>query len=109
MKIKKLIKRFFGKKEEPKIEFTLQYQLEKDPETDENEVWFDFEKKKPGHEVVLASIDTYDCGWVIDTAWWNQEKKCWMSTGGASGSEPSGLAYTHWRRLPKGPDGNFLY
>ena len=68
--------------------------------TDPNNEWFEFDKIKPPHEVVLADCDTYDCGWTMDTAWWYEKEKCWMITGGGEAHLP----YTHWRRLPAYPD-----
>lgn len=65
--------------------------------------WIKFEDEKPPHEVVLAACDTHDCGWVIDTVWWYEKKKCWMSTG-ALKSHWAHLPYTHWRRLPPPPN-----
>jgi hypothetical protein len=67
--------------------------------------WIKFEDEKPPHVVVLASIDTYDCGWTIDTAWWYEKKQCWMTTGGAT-SERAQLNYTHWQKLPLTPGGD---
>jgi len=64
--------------------------------------WVEFSKQKPPHEVVLAACDTYDCGWTMDTAWWNKEKQCWMA--GPTGTEEAHLPYTHWRKLPDFPN-----
>lgn len=70
------------------------------PENDE--VWYEIDKNKPPHDVVLVACYTYDCGWSIDTAWWYEEKKCWMTTGSVK-SYRTHLPYTHWRELPKPP------
>lgn len=64
--------------------------------------WIEFEKEKPPHEVVLAACDTYDCGWIMHTVWWYEDKKRWMTTGGIK-SKPAHLPYTHWRKLPSYP------
>ena len=64
--------------------------------------WVEFSKEKPPHEVVLAACDTYDCGWTMDTAWWYEDKQCWMITGAAESIEAH-LPYTHWRKLPDFP------
>jgi hypothetical protein len=66
--------------------------------------WIELEKQKPPHEVVLAACDTYDCGWILNTAWWNEKDGCWMTTGGIQ-SEEAHLPYSHWRKLPSNPDG----
>jgi hypothetical protein len=75
----------------------------REPETESP--WIELEKELPPHEAVLAACDTYDCGWVVDSAWWNKKESCWMLTGGVK-TEYAHLAYSHWRRMPKGPDGN---
>jgi spore maturation protein CgeB len=64
--------------------------------------WIEVAKEKPPHDVVLAVCDTYDCGWVMDTVWWYEDKQCWMTTGSVK-NEPAHLPYTHWKRLPKPP------
>jgi hypothetical protein len=66
-----------------------------------DEPWIRFEDEKPPHEVVLAACYTYDCGWAIYTAWWYEDKKCWMMTG--NDKNPSHLEFTHWRLLPDEP------
>lgn len=71
-------------------------ELKKEPE------WIEFSEKKPPNEVVLAALDTYDCGWCIDTAWWSETKQCWMTTGTVENTEAY-LPYTHWRTLPDFP------
>lgn len=71
----------------------------------EDEPWVKFEDEKPPHEVVLATCDTYDCGWSMDTVWWYEDKNCWMTTGSVV-SEEAHLPYTHWRKLPKYPMDN---
>lgn len=65
--------------------------------------WIEFDKQKPPHEVVLAACDTYDCGWTMDTVWWNEDKLCWMVTGAVQ-STKAHLSYTHWRKLPPFPN-----
>lgn len=90
-----LFKEDIEPQEIPQIEISAEVWTEKDE-------WIDFSKEKPGHEVVLAACNTYDCGWVIDTAWWNPEEECWMTTGSVS-SEYAHLPYTHWKKLPEEP------
>jgi len=51
--------------------------------------------------VVLAACETSDCGWVIETAWWYEDKQVWMLTGG---DEESQLDFTLWRDLPNEPN-----
>lgn len=65
--------------------------------------WIKFKDEKPPQEVVLAACDTYDCGWVMDTVWWNEEEQVWMVTGAVKTTE-SHLPYTHWRKLPPFPN-----
>jgi hypothetical protein len=59
--------------------------------------WVRFVDEKPPHEVVLVACDTYDCGWVVESAWWYEDKKCWMST--CSPSHALHLPFSHWRLL----------
>lgn len=95
------IKRLFNKKE------TIIEDQPTPEETNQEEVvseWVEFRLQKPPHEVVLAACDTYDCGWVMDTAWWYEEKKCWMVTGHLNTTKAH-LPYTHWRKLPPFPNG----
>lgn len=65
--------------------------------------WIKFEDEKPPHEVVLAACDTYDCGWTMDTVWWNEKDQVWMVTGAVETTEAH-LPYTHWRKLPPFPN-----
>lgn len=65
--------------------------------------WVEIAVEKPPHEVVLAACDTHDCGWVMDTVWWYDEKQIWMTTGGIK-DNPAHLPYTHWRKLPSYPN-----
>jgi hypothetical protein len=65
--------------------------------------WIKFVDEKPPQEVVLAACDTYDCGWTIDTAWWYEDKQCWMTTDSVESTEAH-LTYTHWRKLPPYPN-----
>lgn len=74
------------------------------PEPIKKSPWIEVDKELPPHEVVLAACDTYDCGWVIASAWWNEKESCWMLSGGVT-SEYAHLPYTHWRRMPKDPSG----
>ena len=83
--------------EQTKIEKVIVYK------TDPNNEWFEFDKIKPPHEVVLAACYTYDCGWIMDTAWWNEKDQVWMVTGAVKTTEAH-LPYTHWRKLPPYPD-----
>lgn len=64
--------------------------------------WIELEKEKPPHKVVLGACDTYDCGWVLETVWWNVDEKCWMKD-----SEEAHLPYSHWQELP--PEPNFTH
>ena len=64
--------------------------------------WIKIEDEKPPHEVVLGACKTYDCGWVIDTVWWHEDKQCWMATGMVESTEAH-LLYTHWCKLPPPP------
>lgn len=43
---------------------------------DEKDDWIIFDSKNP----VLAACDTHDCGWVMDTVWWNKQDETWMTT-----------------------------
>jgi hypothetical protein len=61
--------------------------------------WIDLKDEKPPHEVVLGACDTYDCGWVLETVWWDDDKRCWMKD-----SKQAHLNYSHWQRLPSKPD-----
>ena len=83
--------------EQTKIEKVIVYK------TDPNNEWFEFDKIKPPHEVVLVACYTYDCGWTMDTAWWNEKDQVWMVTGTVKTTEAH-LPYTHWRKLPPYPD-----
>ena len=65
--------------------------------------WIKFDDEKPPHEVVLAACDTYDCGWIMDTVWWYEDKQCWMTTGGVKNTKAH-LPYTHWCKLPPCPN-----
>ena len=67
-----------------------------------DDCWVRFQDEKPPHKVVLAACYTYDCGWAIYTAWWYEDKKCWMMTG--NDKNPSHLEFTHWRLLPDEPN-----
>jgi hypothetical protein len=73
------------------------------PCPNKEEIWKSMEQEIPPHEVVLAACNTYDCGWVLDTAWWFDDEKCWMTTGGHS-CVKTDLTYTHWRLLPESPN-----
>lgn len=64
--------------------------------------WISLEDEKPPHKVVLGACDTYDCGWVLETVWWDDDKKCWMKD-----NTQAHLNYSHWQRLPSEP--NFTY
>ena len=65
--------------------------------------WNKVEDVLPEDKVVLAACNTYDCGWVMDTVWWNVRTKRWMVTGTIDTQEAH-LPYTHWRELPQDPD-----
>jgi|AntRauTorckE6833_2_1112554.scaffolds.fasta_scaffold04488_12 hypothetical protein len=65
--------------------------------------WVGFDENDPPDDVVLAACDTHDCGWVIDTAWWHDTKRCWMVTGAVRSTEAH-LPYTHWKKLPAKPE-----
>jgi len=73
------------------------------PKKEVESEWIEFSKEKPPHEVVLAALETYDCGWVMDTAWWNEDRQSWMTTGNVKSNEAH-LEYTYWRKLPKFPN-----
>ena len=66
--------------------------------------WFEFEKQKPPHAVVLAACESYDCGWIMDTAWWSEDDQCWFVTGTVK-TKRAHMPYTHWRKLPPYPNG----
>lgn len=93
------------------VSFALVYFNKKDLKSVREEVllapntpedpWVRFEDEKPPHKVVLAACYTYDCGWAIYTAWWYEDKNCWMMTG--NNDKPSHLEFTHWRLLPDEP------
>ena len=100
-----ILSKIFGTKKEAEGEIKIEIPEEVIFNKKEVSEWVEFKKQKPPHEVVLAACDTYDCGWVMDTAWWDVNKKCWRTTG-AIKSKRAHLEYTHWRRLPVSPDGN---
>ena len=52
---------------------------------------------------MLAVCDTYDCGWIMNTVWWCDDKHCWMTTGSVEDTEAH-LPYTHWCKLPPYPN-----
>ena len=64
--------------------------------------WIKFNELEAPDGAVLAACDTYDCGWVIDSAWWNKDEKCWMTTGAVS-SDYAHLPYSHWMEMPQPP------
>lgn len=72
------------------------------PELNDQYEWVEFEVQKPPHKVVLAAFNSYDCGWVIDTAWWYEKENCWMTTGNIMNTRAY-LKYTHWTFLPNPP------
>lgn len=92
--MKKIFKWFFGIREN---------QLEISDVNSVADEWILFEEENAPNDVVLVACDTYDCGWVIDTAWWHKEEKCWMTTGSVT-SEEAHLPYTHWKELPSPPN-----
>lgn len=96
-----LIKKLFNKKTNSEPEIEPEIKVEKVEYVSE---WVEFKNQKPPHEVVLGACDTYDCGWTMDTVWWNEKDKCWMVTGG--NSTKAHLFYTHWRKLPPFPNEN---
>jgi hypothetical protein len=67
----------------------------------EDDGWNLVTNDKPS-KVVLAAVDSYDCGWVMDTVWWYEDKQCWMTTGSVS-PKRAHMEYTHWRKLPEPP------
>lgn len=91
------LKRIFNKKEETK-QCDIHVAI---PSSSSD--WVEFSSEKPPHEVVLGACDTYDCGWTMDTVWWNEPKQVWMVTGTVTTQEAH-LPYTHWRRLPSFPN-----
>lgn len=91
----RFLKNLFSQKVEEVKPTILKVEIEED-------IWHKIEKENKPFEVVLVACDTYDCGWVIDTAWWLESNKCWMSTGSINNRETH-LPYTHWRKLPQPP------
>ena len=67
-------------------------------EVDINNGWISINEQKPPHEVVLACFESYDCGWFMETAWWDINDNCWRLTG--NDSEIANLQFTHWRLMP---------
>lgn len=70
---------------------------------EEDYSWKDIEVEKPPFDVVLGALDTYDCGWMIETTWWNEKEQCWMGNDADGISVSTRLNYTHWRLLPPPP------
>jgi hypothetical protein len=54
------------------------------------------------HEVILAAVDSYDCGWVMDTVYRNDGDDTWYLSGSVDVMEAY-MCYTHWRKLPEPP------
>lgn len=96
--MKKILKWFYKKEKQNFVDLPVVFSVV------DNE-WIEFSKQKPPHEVVLAACDTSDCGWIMDTVWWYEEKQCWMTTGSIENKEAH-LPYTHWRKLPSFPKNN---
>jgi hypothetical protein len=95
--MRQLLKSFFGIEPKPLEKSNLIVRKENE--------WFEFELEKPPRKVVLAACDTYDCGWVMDTVWWDDKNKCWMTTGTVE-SMQAHLPYSRWRHLPPDPEGH---
>ena len=73
-----------------------------DHNDDEFDGWYIFDPLNPPSNCVIGACDTYDCGWIQDTVWWNSQEKTWMTTGSVI-SEPAHLSYSHWRNLNQPP------
>lgn len=58
-------------------------------------IWFDIKEHKPMHMMVLAAIDSSDCGWVADYVYWNDQEQCWYK----SSDGEADMFYTHWTYL----------
>jgi hypothetical protein len=54
------------------------------------------------HDVILAAVDSYDCGWVMDTVYRVDGDDAWYVSGTVYPQE-SHMEYTHWRELPAHP------
>ena len=65
--------------------------------------WISVEDELPRDKCVLVAIDSYDCGWVIDSAWYDHNAKQWMITGCLT-SQKAHMPYTHWMNHPKPPE-----
>lgn len=64
--------------------------------------WNRFDPSNPPNVVVLATCYTYDCGWVMDTVWWDSIQQSWIATGTLEPTKTY-LEYSHWRFLPDEP------
>jgi hypothetical protein len=54
------------------------------------------------HDVILAAVDSYDCGWVMDTVCRIDGDETWYLSGSLENVEAH-MEYTHWRELPNPP------
>ena len=50
----------------------------------------------PKDKVVIAGIDSYDCGWVFDPVWWSEDDDCWYLSGTCGELIKAHLPYTHF-------------
>ena len=61
------------------------FKKEKEVFVKEEVIWIDIDVEKPD-DVVLGACDTSDCGWVIETMWWYDDKNCWYNSAGPTHS-----------------------
>ncbi len=69
------------------------------PENNNN--WIRLSDKAPTHnKIVLVCIDSYDCGWVFEKAWWDPEENYWITGFDDEGKkEFAHIEYTHWKYM----------
>lgn len=70
---------------------------------DEENKWYEINNNDIPNDVLLVACYTYDCGWVVDSGWYNVDKKCWMNTGTLK-SHKLYLPYTHFRKMVEPPN-----
>lgn len=61
--------------------------------------WIYIEDELPEYdEVVIACIDSYDCGWVFEKLWWDSELNCWIKGFDDDGNKlRPHLNYNYWK------------
>ena len=59
--------------------------------------WKKFEEA-PKDKIILAGVDSYDCGWVYDSIYWSVEHNCWLIAGTDEICKPH-MKYTHFMEL----------